>query len=109
MRMVSLCGYEARMVSAVFSLGYPRTAVKDVRRGTYRGVSKSCKIHIAEYRDLSNPQQFRDFDRGVGSFPLWQRQRTAEAARKAKHLKGVLPIKWQRRIRLCALFVCYTG
>lgn len=69
MRMVSLCGYEARMVSAVFSLGYPRTAVKDVRRGTYRGVSKSCKIHIAEYRDLSNPQQFRDLIEELVAFP----------------------------------------
>lgn len=60
MRMVSLCGYEARMVSAVFSLGYPRPVVKEVGRGKYRGVSKSCKIHISEYRDLSVPQNFRD-------------------------------------------------
>lgn len=59
-RMVSLCGYEARIVSAVFSLGYARPVVKEVGHGKYRGVSKSCKIHIDEYRDLSDPQHFRD-------------------------------------------------
>lgn len=61
--MVSLCGYEARMVSAVFSLGYPRyprPVVKEVGHGKFREVSKSCKIHVAEYRDLSVPQHFRD-------------------------------------------------
>ena len=59
MRLVSLCGYEARIVSAVFSLGYPRPGVKEVGHGKYQRVSRSCQIHIAEYRDLSVRQQFQ--------------------------------------------------
>ena len=68
-RMVSLCGYEARMVSAVFSLGYPRPVVKEVGHGKYQGVSKSCRIHIDDYRDLSIPQQFRDLMEELVALP----------------------------------------
>lgn len=52
MRLVSLCGYEARVVSAVFSLGYPRPIIKDQ--------SVECRIHIARYRDLSIRQHLED-------------------------------------------------
>lgn len=58
MRLVSLCGYEARVVSAVFSLGYPRSIVKEVGEGMHQSVK--CQIHIAEYRDLSNRQELQD-------------------------------------------------
>ena len=45
MRLVSICGFEARIVSAVFSYQYPRcVASKEV----------GCQVHIAEYRDLSD-------------------------------------------------------
>lgn len=51
MRLVSLCAYEARVVSAVFSLAYPRCMPnQDV----------ACRIHIAEYRDFNIRQDFLD-------------------------------------------------
>lgn len=52
MRLVSVCGYEARVVSAVFSLDYPRSNIK--------GQNVGCRIHIAEYRDLSIRQHLED-------------------------------------------------
>ena len=54
MRLVSLCGFEARVLSAVFSLGYPRCIVG----GKHQSVD--CQIHVAEYRDLSNRQELQD-------------------------------------------------
>lgn len=46
------------MVSAVFSLGYLRCLVEDMGHGEYG--SLKCQIHVAEYRDLSLQQPFRD-------------------------------------------------
>lgn len=58
MRLVSLCGYEARVVSAVFSLAYPRRVRNKDGHSKYHGVH--CQIHVAEYRDLSIRQNLRD-------------------------------------------------
>ena len=52
MRLVFLCGYEARVVSVVFSPGYPRQIMNDQ--------SVECRIHIAGYRDLSIRQHVKD-------------------------------------------------
>ena len=54
MRLVSLCGYEARIVSAVFNLGHLLSTVK--RKGHADFLYMECQIHIGEYRDLSEAQ-----------------------------------------------------
>ena len=51
MRLVSLCGYEARVISAVFDLGNRPSVVKEM--GYREGRSVKRQIHIGEYRDLS--------------------------------------------------------
>ena len=51
MRLVSICGYEARIVSAVLSFAYPRC---------YEGKEGACQINIGEYRDLSSMDNIRD-------------------------------------------------
>ena len=56
MRLVSLYGYEARVVSAIFSLTYPRTVRIEGGHSKYYRVH--YQIHVAEYRDLSIPQNF---------------------------------------------------
>ena len=56
-RLVSLCGHEARVVSTAFSLGYLQE-VTWVMGG--KSESSKCRIHIAEYRDLSNRHHFQD-------------------------------------------------
>ncbi|CAD6586671.1 MAG: hypothetical protein ASARMPREDX12_002484 [Alectoria sarmentosa] len=76
MRMVSLCGYEARVVSAVFSLGYPRSIAN-------RPVK--CQIHIAEYRNLSVRQQVQDLMEELVATPCGN----AEVQQKLPGKKGV--------------------
>ncbi len=51
-RLISLCGYEARVISAVFSRDYPRLSKKNR--------NMECRIHIAGYRDLSIRQSWED-------------------------------------------------
>lgn len=60
LRLVSICGYEARVVSAVFSLGHPRSL---------KAEGAKCQIHIDEYRDLSIPQNFRDMIEEMAASP----------------------------------------
>ena len=58
MRLVSLCGHEARIISAVYSADYLHLMMDEPRKVKFRNVK--CQIHIAEYRDLGNPQHFRE-------------------------------------------------
>lgn len=57
MRLVSLCGYEARVISAVFDVG-GRYVVNGMGNRERR-IAKH-QIHIGEYRDLSIPTQLLD-------------------------------------------------
>lgn len=72
-RMVSICGYEARVVSAVFSLGYPRSIAN-------RPVK--CQIHIAEYRDLSVRQQVKDLMEELVATPCGNAEMQQKSPRK---------------------------
>ena len=56
MRLVSLCGYEARVVSAVFHSADPRHDAKRMAHGEDQSVK--CQIGIEEYRDLRDPRKF---------------------------------------------------
>lgn len=58
MRLISLCGYEARVVSAVFRFADPRHNAKRTGHGEHQSVK--CQIHIEEYRDLRDPKKFWD-------------------------------------------------
>ena len=58
MRLVSLCGHKARVVSAVFSADYLHLVTNEPRKVKFRDVK--CQIHIAEYRDLGVPRHFRE-------------------------------------------------
>lgn len=82
-RMVSLCGYEARVVSAVFSLGYPRSVVRGKGPDPYQ--SAKCQIHIAEYRDLSNQQHFQDLMEELAATPCGN----AEVQQKSPRKKNI--------------------
>ena len=66
MRLVSLCGYEARVISAVFE-GGRRSVVKGMRYRERRSVKH--KIHIGEYRDLSSPPKFLDLMEELVAMP----------------------------------------
>ena len=57
-RLVSLCGHEARVVSAVFSAAYLHLMTNKPGQVKFRDVQ--CQMHISEYRDLGDPQQFRE-------------------------------------------------
>ena len=56
MLLVSLCGYEARVVSAVFHLADPRHNSKRMGHGEHQSVK--CQIIIEGYRDLRDPRRF---------------------------------------------------
>ncbi len=60
MRLVSICGFEARIVSAIFNYDYPRcVASKEV----------ACQVHIAEYRDLSYMNNIRELVMELAATP----------------------------------------
>ena len=60
MRLVSICGFEARIVSAVLSYDYPRCVEsKEV----------ACQVHIAEYRDLSDMDNMRNLIMELAATP----------------------------------------
>ena len=67
MRLVSLCGFEARVVSAVFHLGSPRH--KEEKMGHGEQASVKCQVHIEEYRDLRDPKQFWDLMEDMLAMP----------------------------------------
>ena len=70
MRLVSLCGYEARILSAVFKPdGNQLSTVKDKGHGNYQIMQ--CGIHIGGYRDLSTPQGFRGLMEELVATPLF--------------------------------------
>ena len=58
MRLVSLCGYEARILSAVFTPnGDQLSTVKEKGHGNHQIMG--CRIHIGVYIDLSTLQGFQ--------------------------------------------------
>ena len=67
MRLVSLCGYEARVISAVFDFGGRRSVVKDMGHRERRSVKR--QIHIGEYRDLSIVPRFLDLMEELVAMP----------------------------------------
>ncbi len=58
MRLVSLCGYEACVISVIFDLGKRPSVVKEMALRERRSVKRL--IHIGEYRDLSILPQLLD-------------------------------------------------
>ena len=70
MRLVSLCGYQARIFSAVFKLeGKQLSTVKEKGHGNY-GIMKR-RIHIRDYRDLSSLLSFQDLMEELVATPFF--------------------------------------
>ena len=56
MLLISLFGYEALVVSAVFHFADPRHNARRMGHGEHQSVK--CQIGIEEYRDLRDPRKF---------------------------------------------------
>ena len=70
MRLVSLCGYEARILSAVFTPnGNQLSTVKEKGHGNHQIMG--CRIHIGGYIDLSTLQGFQSLMEELVATPLF--------------------------------------
>lgn len=70
MRLVSLCGYEARILSAVFKPDDNQlSTVEEKGHGNYQIMK--CGIHIGDYRDLSTPKGFQSLMEELVATPLF--------------------------------------
>ena len=70
MRLISLCGYEACILSAVFTPnGDQLSTVKEKGHGNHHIMG--CEIHIGGYRDLSTLQGFQSLMEELVATPLF--------------------------------------
>lgn len=60
MRLVSICGFEARIVSAVLSYNYPHCVA---------GKEVAVQVHIGEYRDLSDMKNIHELVMELAATP----------------------------------------
>ena len=90
MRLVSLCGYEARVISAVFDLDKRHSVVKEM--GDREGRSVKRHIHIGEYRDLSILPQFLELMEELVATPCGNAEVQQKVVVNEGHLRGALPV-----------------
>lgn len=78
MRLVSVCGKRARVVSAVFSSGYMRCV--GGRTKDPKGEDVSCKIHIGDHYDLIEPASCLSFATEMIAQPIGNQTTSKEQA-----------------------------
>ena len=93
MRLVSLCGYEARVISVIFDLGKRHSVVKEMELRERRSVKR--QIHIGEYRDLSIVSQLLGLMGELIATPCGNAYEQQKVVVSEGHLKGALPINKQ--------------